>query len=131
MDAKAIRSLAAIETLKELDRRGYVLDVKTRVEVHDHKVGAHAISYGDKLLVSGGPGPLDDALRAAVKLHQPYLLAAACVRMPPVTWLDVLVSKYRLGKVPARTLAANLAAFLGKSPVQDGLDLVPIVEEAA
>jgi len=40
-DAKAgfAWSLAAIETLEELDRRGYRLSVRTKVVVHDHKVG--------------------------------------------------------------------------------------------
>lgn len=130
-DAKAIRpSQTAIETLRELTHRGYKLGVKTRIEVHDHKVGAHAITYADKLLVSGGPGPLDDALRAMVREHQPYLLAAACVRQPPLGWVRILVKRCREKRIPTHTLAANLAAFLGKSPVQDGPGLVPIVEEA-
>jgi hypothetical protein len=131
MDISEVNSAAAIELLGVLDDLDYKLAVKTRVEVHEHRgLGFHSITYADKLLVFGGPGPLDEMLREAVREHQPYLLAAACVREPPIEWLRHVVDGYRGGQLPAQAVSANVASFMGKSPVRDGAEFEPIIVEA-
>jgi hypothetical protein len=42
MDAREISRDAAIDALRELDRRGYELTPRVRVEVHEHRVGGHS-----------------------------------------------------------------------------------------
>src|SRR5215208_3841628 len=103
MDARELKSAAAIDTLRELLRHGYTLTPRTRIEVNDHKMGAHSITYADRILISGGPGLLDDALRELVRRQQPYLLAAACILEPPTEWLEFLVGRCRAGRLPLRT----------------------------
>jgi hypothetical protein len=121
---------AAGEVLADLLRLGYTLDVRTRIEAHDHKVGAQTITYADKLLVRADE-PLTPGLRKAVQEHRDELLAAACVIRPPVEWLDFLVGRYRDGRAPPGMLAANVAAFIGLHPAHDGPRLEEIIEEAA
>jgi len=148
--AREARSSGAIDTYRELLRRGYKLTPTTRTEVHDHKgtSGAQVITYADRLLVSGGPGPLKGQLRADLKAHQPLLLAAACVTHPPVRWMLVLVDHYLTGelageapeglitirgnayRVVLATVAANVAAFIGQDPLSDGPRFEAIIEEA-
>jgi hypothetical protein len=120
---------AASEVLADLLRRGYTLDVRTRVEAHDHKVGSQSITYADKLLVRGDESLTPD-LREAVQEHRDELLAAACVIRPPVAWLDFLVGRYRESRAPLGMLAANVAAFIGLHPAHDGPRLESIIEEA-
>ena len=121
---------AAVEALRELRRRGYTLTPKTHGVVHEHRVGAHKITYADKLLVSGGPGPLDDAMREIVREQQPYLLAAACVLNPPIDWLVTLVDRYMVGELSLTTLSANVASFLGRCELGAGSEFEYIIEEA-
>jgi hypothetical protein len=90
----------------------------------------HPITYVDRLLVSGGPGALEETLREMVRRQKPYLLAAACVRLPPVQWLEIMVARCRSGHAPLPALAANLAGLLGKDPVEYGPRLEAIIEEA-
>ena len=133
----------SVEALHALLQAGHVLDVKTRVETDEDHGGAHAVTYGDKLLVRGHED-LTDELRALVREHRDELLAAACVMRPPVPWLRVLVDRYRSGyeievrrsgwkgPYPIRLgmVAANVAAFIGLHPAHDGPRLEPIIEEA-
>ena len=107
-------------------RRGYTFGVRTRVVVHDHKVGPQPITYADKLQVLGVE-PLPPDLSEAVAAHRDELLAAACVIRPPVSWLAFLVGRYRVGRAPLRMLPANVAAFVGLHPAHDGPRLVPII----
>jgi hypothetical protein len=120
---------AASEVLADLIRRGYTLDVRTRIEVHEHRIGPHPITYADKLLVRGDD-PLAPHLREAVRGHRDELLAAACVIRPPAGWLEFLVARYRDGRAPLGMLAANVAAFIGLHPAHDGPRLEAIIEEA-
>jgi hypothetical protein len=87
VDAAATRT--ASEVLDELLRRGYTLSVKTRVELHAHKVGPQSLTYADRLYVEG-PRFLTDDLRGAIRANRDELLAAACVLNPPAPWLQVL-----------------------------------------
>jgi hypothetical protein len=122
-----------MDILRDLDAQGYELAVKTKTVVHDHKVGAHAVTYADKLLVSSdnpGTGPVNEELRYAVRGCQPQLLAATCVRRPPIAWLEYLVDRTRASKIPVSLLAANVASFMGKHPVEDGPTLEAIIAEA-
>jgi hypothetical protein len=124
-------TVSAVETLRKLKCRGYTLAPKTLVVVHHHRLGPHSITYADKLLISGGPGPLDNSLREAVREHQPCLLAAACVQRPPIGWLRTLTDCYRAGKVSLAVLSANVAGFLGRyEKASDGLKFEAIVAEA-
>ena len=125
----AVAAMSAGETLEELLVRGYTLEVQTRVEAHDHKVGAQSITYGDKLLVRGLE-PLPPDLREAVADHRDELLAAACVIRPPVGWLEFLIGRYREGRAALGMLAANVATFIGLHPACDGPRLEAIIEEA-
>jgi hypothetical protein len=139
-----LQARSEIDVYRELRRLGYKLSPTTRTEVYEHKVGAQTITYAHRLLVSGGPGPLKGALRAALKEHQPYLLAAACVLHPPVHWMLVLVDHYLMAEVAGEviqigkrsyrvrlsTVAANVAAFIGQHPADDGPRLEAIIEEA-
>ncbi len=141
---EALVTLTASEVLAELQRRGYTLSVKTRVESTVRQgVGVHALTVGGRLYVEG-PEALPDDLRQAVREHRDELLAAACVIRPPVPWLRVLVERYRSGtethvrregwKGPYRVrlgmVAANVASFIGLPPGEDGPRLEPIIEEA-
>jgi hypothetical protein len=139
---EALATRTASEVLAELLREGYTLDVKTRVEAHDHKVGAQAITYADKLLVLGDE-PLTPDLRVAVREHRDELLAAACVIRPPEPWLRILVERHGTSeavevkrdgwngpyRVRLAMLAANVAAFIGLHPAHDGPRLEPIIGE--
>jgi hypothetical protein len=118
-----------VELLAELLERGYALSAKTNVRVHDHKVGAHAVTYADELVVAGPEAP-PDYLREAMRAYKPELLAAACVMEPPVAWLQVLVRRCSQGRVPVAMLAANVAAFIGLHPAHDRERLEPTIEEA-
>lgn len=125
----AVAALSAGEALDELLVRGYSLEVQTCIRVHEHKVGAQSITYGDKLLVRGLE-PLPRGLRQAVTDHRDELLAAACVIRPPVGWLDFLVGRCREGRAPIGMLAANVASFIGLHPAYDGARFERIIEEA-
>jgi hypothetical protein len=141
MDAAAIGT--ASEVLDELLRCGYTLSVKTRVELHAHKVGPQSLTYADRLYVEG-PRFLTDDLRGAIRANRDELLAAACVLNPPARWLRVLVERYLSGcavevrregwkgPYPVRLvmLAANVVGFVGLHPADDGPRLEPIIEEA-
>lgn len=127
METLATRT--AGEVFAKLLARGYTLDVRTRVETHEHKVGAQSITYADKLQVRGDV-PLPPDLREAVAEHRNELLAAACMIRPPVGWLEFLVRCYRDGRAPLGMLAANVAAFIGLHPAHDGERLKAIIEEA-
>jgi hypothetical protein len=129
MVGHAVAVLSAGEALDELLVRGYTLEVQTCIRVHEHKVGAQSITYGDKLLVRGLE-PLDHDLRQAVADHRDELLAAACVIRPPVGWLDFLVGRCREGRASIGMLAANVASFIGLHSAQDGPRLEAIIEEA-
>jgi hypothetical protein len=147
------KTAEAIDTLRALRAQGYELVVKTRVDVIDHKIGPHPITCAGRLVIEGDE-PLSNKLREAVREHRDLLLVAACVCAPPQEppWVSELVRRYRRGykmetrrQVPYRkrdgsvglknaavtasitpaTLAANLAAFVGKHPVHDA----PVLEE--
>jgi hypothetical protein len=139
---QAVTPRTASEVLEELLRSGYTLSVQTRSEVHDHKVGARAITCADQLYVEG-PQALSDDLRAEIKANRDELLAAACVIRPPVPWMRVLVERYRTGEavevrregwtgpylIRLGMVAANVAGFIGLHPANDGPRLEPIIEE--
>ncbi len=139
---EAVAPAAPIQVLRGLRERGFRFTVETRTEIHEHKVGAHPVTYADGLTISG-PEPLTDEDRAALLADKPIFLAAACVMRPPVPWLRVLVDRYRTGyeievrrsgwKGPYRIrlamVAANVAAFIGLHPAHDGPRLEPIIEE--
>jgi hypothetical protein len=120
----------AVETLHVLLDRGYTLAPKCRADIYEHRQGQHLLTLADKLLISGGPGPLDDDMREEVRAHQPELLAAAIVMTTPTDWLVHLVAGYRDGRVSLRALACNVAGFMGKDPIEDGRRLGVIIEEA-
>jgi hypothetical protein len=129
--AAPVTATVAVTTLAELLERGYSLSVGTRVDVYNHKVGPHPVTYADRLLVSGDervPGHL----REAIVAHKPLLLAAACVLDPPTPWLRELVRRCRMA--PYRTtpgvLAANIAAFVGLDPIDDTHGIEPVVRAA-
>src|SRR5215213_4817471 len=122
----AVVTLSAGEALDELLVRGYTLEVQTCIRVHEHKVGAQSITYGDKLLVRGLE-PLPHDLRQAVLDHRDELLAAACVIKPPVGWLDFLVGRCREGRASIGMLAANVASFIELHPARDGPRLAAII----
>jgi hypothetical protein len=121
--------------LTELLERGYSLSAETRVEVHDHKVGAHPITYADRLLVTG-PGRVPDHLRETIVADKPLFLAAACILEPPTPWLVELVRRCKTGvlcfsgrtapsgeplecRINPDVLAANITAFVGLDPIDD------------
>jgi hypothetical protein len=118
---------ASVRVLDELMRQGYTVGVKTRVDVYEHKVGPHPVTYAHKLVVR--PAGLPDELREAVREHRDELLAAACVIRPPVPWLAVLVDRYLEGRATLAMLAANLAGFCGLHPAHDGARLEWVVAE--
>ncbi len=124
-----VAARTAGEILSELLRRGYTLNVETRVDVVDRPTGSHAVTYGEKLIVRGDAAP-PDHLRQGIVEHRDELLAAACVIRPPVGWLDFLVGRYREGRAPLGMLAANVAAFIGLHPAHDGERLEAIIEAA-
>lgn len=134
--------MAVVETnvtveaaLAELLERGYSLSVETRVEVHDHKVGAHPITYADRLLVTG-PERVPDHLRKALVEDKPLFLAAACILDSPTPWIRDLVRRCRTGdkqagcQITTDVLAANLACFVGLSPIADACRLSSVVKAA-
>lgn len=107
------------EALCELLGQGYTLSVETRVHVHDHKVGAHAITCADKLLVTG-PERVPEHIREIIVAAKPLLLAAACVLDPPTPVLRKLVRRYKSEHpITPTALAATIAAFVGLDPVAD------------
>jgi hypothetical protein len=134
--------LEAIDVLHDLRDRGYRLTVRTRTETHDHKVGAQAITYADKLQVRGDD-PIPEELCEDIAAHRDELLAAACVLDPPVRWILILVERYLSGeeievrrdgyrgpyRVRLAMLAANVASFIGLHPAHDGPRLEPIIRE--
>jgi hypothetical protein len=134
------------EALAELLERGYSLSVETRVDVHDHKVGAHPITYAERLLVAG-PECVPDHLRKTIVANKPLFLAAACILNPPTPWLRDLSERcstavvFYLGKstkggdciaycITPDVLAVNVAAFVGLNAVEDRDRLEPIVRAA-
>jgi hypothetical protein len=119
----------AVETLYVLLDRGYTLAPKCRRSLYEHRVGPCWTTYAETLLVSGGPGPLDEDMREEVRAHQPELLAAATVLAPPIDWMAFLVGRCRAGRVPIHTLAANVASFMEKDPVEYGPRLEVIIGE--
>jgi hypothetical protein len=150
-------SMSGVDTFRELRRRGYTLSPTVRTEVREHKAGAQVVTYGHRLRVAGGPGPLKGDLREAVKTHQPLLLAAACVTNPPVPWLAEMLKRSRNSysietkrlvsyrkrdgtvghktapvtvSITPETVAANVASFIGLHPVHDRERLLPIIREA-
>jgi hypothetical protein len=124
-----VLKLTSSDVLAELLRRGYTLDVETRVDVVDRPTGSHAVTYGEKLIVRGDEAPPDD-LRQGIVAHRDELLAAACVIRPPVGWLGFLIRGYREGRAQLPMLAANVASFMGLHPAHDGERLEAIIEEA-
>jgi len=129
-------------TLAELLERGYSLSVETRVDVHDHKIGPHPVTYADAL-VTAGPERVPDHLREAIVANKPLLLAAASILNPPTPWLRDLAGRCKTGAVFVTTgeehveyritpevLAANLAGFVGLNAVEDCGRLEPIVRAA-
>ena len=139
-------TVTVVEALTELFDRGYKLSVETRVAVHDHKVGAHPITYADRVLVTG-PERVPDHLREAIVADKPLFLAAACILEPPTPWLRDLARRCRTGVVfvSSRTmtggeqveyritpdlLAANIAGFVGLDPVTDASRVEPMVRAA-
>ncbi len=143
MTPTAPRTHTEVEIFNKLLSAGYTIDVRTRVETIEDHGGAHAVTYADKLLIKG-PDVLTPELRTAVAEYRDELLAAACVIRPPVSWLRVLIDRYRMGsKVEVRRsgwkggysvrlamLAANIAAFISLHPAHDGPRLEAIIEEA-
>jgi hypothetical protein len=145
--ASTVTAAPAVEAaLDELLDRGYTLSVETRVEVHDHKVGAHPITYADRLLVTG-PDRVPDHLRETIVADKPLLLAAACILDPPTPWLRVLVRHCKTGvvfissttaaggehleyRITPDVLAANLAGFVGLDPIDDASRIEPVVRAA-
>lgn len=134
MTALAVIIVPTVEAaLAELLERGYSLSVETRVEVHDHKVGAHPITYADRLLVAGS-APVPDHLRDTIIANKPLLLAAACILDPPTPWLRGLVARCKTGEKQAGcpikpdVLAANIACFVGLDPVADAHKIDPVVQ---
>ncbi len=113
-------------TLAELLERGYSLSVETLVNVHDHKIGPHPVTYAD-LLIIAGDARVPDHLREAITANKPLLLAAACVLDPPTPWLRQLVRRCRTApsgenleyRITPGVLAANIAAFVGLDPIDD------------
>jgi hypothetical protein len=120
----------AVETLYVLLDRGYTLAPKCRRSLYEHKDGPCWTTYAETLLVSGGPGLLDEDMREEVRDHQPELLAAACVMAPPIDWMEFLVSRYCVGRLPLFTLARNVAGFMEKNPIDYGPRLEVIIREA-
>ena len=132
--------------LAELLESGYTLSVETRVDVHDHKIGPHPVTYADAL-VTAGPERVPDHLREAIVADKPLFLAAACVLDPPTPWLRELVRRCRTGAVyvsDCRTapggaleyritpgvLAANIAAFVGLDPIDDAPRIEKVIRSA-
>jgi len=133
MTVEAALTVEAV--LAELLDRGYILSVETRVEVHDHKVGPHPVTYAESLLVAG-PERVPDHLRAALVEDKPLFLAAACILDPPTPWLRELVRRCRTGdklagcRITPDVLAANISCFVGLSPIPDAHRLLPVVKAA-
>jgi hypothetical protein len=132
--------------LAELLDRGYTLSVETRVEVHDHKVGAHPITYAGRLLVTG-KNRVPDHLREMIIAHKPLFLVAACILDPPTPWLVGLSKRCKTGavfissttaaggerleyRITPDVLAANLAGFVGLDPVDDARVIETVVRIA-
>ena len=89
-------------------------------------------TYGDRLRITG-PEAVPEELRAAIREHRNEIMAAVCVKNPPIPWMWTMVSRY-LGegsyRVTLRQLAAHVAAFIGLHPAHDGPRLAPIIAEA-
>src|SRR5688572_2518847 len=116
--ATAVRTLS--DVLEELDREGYTLEATTRLVILEHRLGSNFVRYADKLRVCPTPTPV---LQEEIRRHRDILLAAACVLEPPVEWLRYLVGRVRDGKVQVRCLAANVAAFMEKDPIENAPSL--------
>ena len=129
--------------LVELLDRGYRLSVETRVDVHDHKVGAHSTTYAERLLVAGTER-VPDHLRAAIGANKPLFLAAACVLDPPTPWLVGLVRRCKTGvvfsssktaasgenieyQITPDVLAAKNAGFVGLDSIMDVHRIKPLI----
>ncbi len=121
--------------LAELLGRGYSLSVETRVHVHEHKVGAHPITYAERLLVAG-PERVPDHLRTTLVVDKPLFLAAACILDSPTPWIRYLVRRCRTGdeqagcRITPDVLAANLAGFVGLCPIADAPRLASVIRAA-
>jgi hypothetical protein len=123
--------------LAELLESGYTLSVETRVDVHDHKIGPHPVTYADSL-VTAGPERVPDHLREAIVANKPLLLAAACVLDPPTPWLRELVRRCRMSpsgesleyRITPGVLAANIAAFVGLDPIDDAHRIETVLRAA-
>ncbi len=124
--AEALVMRTAAEVLEELRRGGYTQAVITRVEVHEHRIGPHPITYADRLRVSPPP---PEPLQEEIHEHRDLLLAAACVINPPSEprWVGILVQRARKDPKLTAMLAANIAPFCDLHPAQDGPRLVPII----
>ncbi len=124
-------------TLAELLERGYTLSVDTRVDVYDHKVGPHPVTYADRLLVDGS-ARVPDHLREAIVANKTLLLAGACVLNPPTPWLRELVRRCRTApsgecleyRITPGVLAANIAAFVGLDPIDDAHRIETVLRAA-
>jgi hypothetical protein len=112
MELRTSSAQEANAVLRELESLGYEVSVKTKTDIKNlPKAGSHVLTQADKLLVTGGDGPLREPLVGKVREHQPYLLAAACIRRPPMAWLRRLVAKTRKGEFPVEPLCAHVASF--------------------
>jgi hypothetical protein len=132
MATAAAPTKTSIEILRAIYGCGYRLTVRTRIEVHDHKLQVR------------GDDPIPPHLAEEIRAHRDELLAAACVIDPPVSWLRVLVERCRSGRemevrregwrgpyrIRLAMVAANVAAFIGLHPNEDGPLLERIIEEA-
>jgi hypothetical protein len=130
MELRLAAATEAIEVLRVIEASGYEISVQTRTDLQEiRQYGTHVVTRADQLRVQGGDGPLREPLVSRIREHQPYLLAAACVRRPPMAWLRHLVARARKGQFPVVTLCAHVASFCGRHP-HDGLVLEDIIRAA-
>lgn len=140
----ASEATEAVKVLRDIYARGYRLTVRTRKEVYEHKDGVHVVLYAEKLQVRGDD-PIPAEIAEAIRTHRDELLTAACVIDPPggAPWLKLLLQRYRSGEeievrrggwkgpcsISLPMVAANVAAFIGGHPAEDGPRLEPIIQE--
>jgi hypothetical protein len=137
MKASTLTPVGVVVGLREL---GYTVYPVLETEVHEHKVGAHAITRVAGTRFRGKGKPPQTLLDAAAE-HRPYVAALVCALNPPasVPWVSHAVESYRSGRVfiiagrrclfTARTVAANVGALCGLESLAEFERLEPMIKE--
>lgn len=130
----------ALEVLAGLHALGY--EVKLRTTKRTARVSGHEYQYTvAQALALRGPAEPPEHLRRSAKQHRRELMALVSLEHPTVAWIQSLLRRYHEDEevrrrgggggsgVTVGVVAANLASFVGLSPIDGGAHLRPSIAQ--